>query len=101
MAERVNEKKMRKELIRIYQRFLDESSREEAIDEAIAYDRRYGGLATEHYERYISRDIFDAIGSLSTIYQYGLHDDSHEAFSNEKIISTAKKIIEELRKNEK
>ena len=99
MAEKVDEKKMRKELIRIYQKFLNESSREEAINESIAYDRRYGGLASEHYEKYVSADILDAIGGLSTIYQYGLYDDSHEAFSNEKILSAAKKILEELQKS--
>ncbi len=98
MAEEVNEKKMIKELIKLYEDFLDNPKDDQVISRLIAYDRIYGGLATDHYQKYISPVLFNAIGALSSIFQYGIwNDEDHEAFSNEKLISVAKETLKELK----
>ena len=97
MAEKVNEKKMREELIKIYQRFLNETDKNTIIDEAIAYDKKYGGLVSDHYIQHIPKDIAQAIGGLSVIYQHGMRS-KDPGYSDKEIISRTKKILEDLKK---
>ncbi len=97
MAEEVNEEIMLKELIEIYLKFLNDKSREEAIKEAIRYDRKYGGLVSEHYIKYISPELAEAIGRLSTIYQYGLRP-KEVGYSNAELIHKAKEVLLVLKK---
>jgi hypothetical protein len=95
-----NEKKMRKELIDLYEAFLKNPKSKLVRNVAIKYSNLYGGLSAYNdilAQQPIPKDIENALGGLSTIYQYGIWGEYHEAFSDEKIIKDAKKILEELR----
>ena len=101
MSETVDFKKMKKELIELYENFLKTPEDKSIQKKAIKYDRDFGGLQV--YNDYLKsqpvpKEIETALGGLSTIYQYGLWEDNHEAFSDEKIVKEAKKILEELKK---
>ena len=108
MAEKINFKRMRKELVEIYKRFLKNPVDESTRDDAIKYSREFAGLSV--YKDYLKsqpvpKDIEKALGGLTTIYQYGWwkdtnKSDAHEIFSNENIITLAKEILEELKKSE-
>jgi len=104
MSEAVNFQRMRQELIEIYEKFLENPGDESIQKKIIEYDRNFGGLQVYNdylKSRPVPKDIEVALGGLSMIYQYGLWEDDkeHEAFSDEKIVSEAKKILEELRKS--
>ncbi|MCK4647513.1 hypothetical protein KAT24_01120 [Candidatus Pacearchaeota archaeon] len=101
MAEEINEEKLRKELLKIYESFINNPEDKKVLSLAQEYHLRYSGLQTcnEHLVKsVISENTEKAINELSTIYQYGMHDENHPAFSNKKIIESAKKILEELKK---
>lgn len=103
MSEAVNFQKMRKELIHLYKEFLENPESETANKKVIAYELKFGGLFRYNdvlSSQPVPKDIEKALGGLSTIYQYGLWGDSHEAYSNEKIISVAKAILKELEASE-
>jgi len=96
-----NEKKMRKELIDLYEAFLINPKNKLVRNVAIKYNNLYGGLSAYNEilaKQPIPKDIENALGGLSTIYQYGMWGENHEAFSDEKILKDAKKILEELKK---
>ena len=102
MAEAINFPKMRKELILLYENFLEKPEDQATNKKIMAYELLYGGLSS--YNEILSsqpvpKDIGGALEGLSTIYQYGMWEDTHEAFSNEKIVRHAKKILGELKKN--
>ena len=89
----VNEEDLRKRLLKIYKAFLENPEDKIVHGNAIDYNRRYGSL--EGYTA-VSEDIKKAIAGLSVICQYNVHDTSHPAFSNEKLIEIAKKTILDL-----
>ncbi len=96
--------KMRKELIVLYNKFLEGPENDKTYREIVDYHLEFAGL-TAYNERLKSRpvpkDVENALHGLSTIYQYGMWEDSHIAFSNEKIIQSAKKILQDLKKEDK
>lgn len=99
MLKSINFRKMRKELIELYKEFLKNPRDETLNKKIIAYELQFGGLQV--YNDYLKsqpvpKDIEMALSGLSTVYQYGLWEDFNEDFSNEKIISKAKKILAEL-----
>lgn len=102
MSEAVDFQKMRRELIELYEEFLANPGNETTEKKAIKLDRNFGGLS--YYNEILSsqpvpKDVEGALNGLSTIYQYGSWEESHEAFSNDKILLEAKKILEELCKS--
>lgn len=102
MSEAVDFQKMRRELIELYEEFLANPGDKTTEKKAIKWDRNFGGLS--YYNEVLAsqpvpKDIERALDGLSAIYQYGLWEDSHEAYSNDKILLEAKKILEELRKS--
>jgi hypothetical protein len=99
MKEAIDFQKIKRELIAIYQKFLNDGEKEEAIDEAIKYDRIYGGLVSEHYINYIPDYIVKAIERLSDIYQYGMRP-RDKGYSNDELVSLAKKILENLKRSQ-
>ena len=99
----VDFEEMRKELIRLYEEFLENPEDEVISKKIIAYELIYGGLSSYNdilKSRPVPIDVERALNGLSTIYQYGLWDDSHKAFSNDRIISAAKSVLEDLKKSE-
>jgi flagellin-specific chaperone FliS len=92
----INESKLRKNLVSIYESFIKNPEDTNVHKEAIRYDRAYGSL--EGYDS-ISKEIKGAISMLSFLNQFGSHNDDSE-LSKEKILGKAKKILEELRKSE-
>ncbi|MDO8467850.1 MAG: hypothetical protein Q7S56_02800 [Nanoarchaeota archaeon] len=107
MAEKINFKNMRKELIQLYEEFLKNPSDESIRRKVIKYELDFGGLSL--YNDYLKsqpvpKDIENALSGLSTIYQYGWWKDTnkadaHEVFSNENLITLAKRILEDLKKS--
>ena len=96
--------KMKSELIKIYD-FFSKNPQDKKISYLITkYDSIYGGL-TAYNETLtkspVPKEIEQALNGLSTIYQYGLWEDTHEAFSNDKIVKEARKILEKLKKENK
>jgi len=101
MTEAIDFQKMKKELIKLYEEFLENPEDETTNKKIIAYELQYGGL--QKYNDYLKsrpvpKYIETALSGLSTIYQYGLWEDSNEYFSNEKIVSKAKEILIDLKK---
>jgi len=95
MEQTFDEQKMKKELLELYQLFLENPDDENMKDKLIKYDRHYGGLATynDYFKSHpISEEIKEALGGLVDISLYG------EGFMNkEECVSFAKKIIDELK----
>ncbi len=96
--------KMRKELIALYEKFVKDSERNDVKEEFMVYENEFGGLSA--YNNYlkskpIPEDIERALGELSTIYLYGLHEEHKEMPSNEEIIVRAKKVLDDLKKEDK
>ncbi len=101
MTEAVDFQRMKQELIGLYERFLENPEDETAYREIVAYELEYGGLQV--YNDYLKSqpvptEIELALGGLSALYQYGMHEDTHEAYSDKKIVETAKRILAELKK---
>ncbi len=102
MSEAVDFQKMKRELIGLYSKFLENPEDETTNKKIIAYELRYGGLSSYNdilSSQPVPKDIERALYGLSTIYQYGLWEDTHEAYSNKRIISAAKSILEDLKKS--
>ncbi|MDP3026813.1 MAG: hypothetical protein Q8N63_03830 [Nanoarchaeota archaeon] len=102
MAETIDFQKMRKDLIRIYEKFLENPEDKSIKKVAIDYDRNFGGLAS--YNDYlksqpVSKNIEMALNWLSAIYQFGVWEKEH-TLSDENIISKAKIVLENLKKSE-
>jgi len=96
----INFEKMKKEMKSIYEGFLKNPSDKSFQKKAADYERKYGGLST--YDDYfkskpIPEDIKKALEGLMLIYQYGSYEKNHE-FSDERIISEVRKILENLKK---
>jgi|SRR3989344_5604152 len=92
--------KIKKELLKVYEEFLKNPKDKSVYKKAIFYDKNYGGLTSYNdilVKKVVPKDIEKAINGLSTIYQYGMWEKEHEAFSNEKILKKAKKILEDLK----
>ena len=90
-------KKIRKELVLLYESFLSEPGNGITEGELIRFDRDYGGLSSYNdclKDCPIPNDIVNALGYLSAIYQYGwgLHNDKE-------LIVEAKIILKDLKKN--
>ena len=88
---------IKKELFFIFSSFLDNPKNKEIKEKARKMDEKYSGLLS--YSQHASKEVLpkyllNAIGNISLIYEYGIYDEDHPAFSNEKI----KKRIEELMK---
>jgi hypothetical protein len=101
MENPINFQEIRKELLELYKEFLENPEDKALNKEITLYELKYGGLSS--YNDYlksqpIPKDIEEALNGLSTMYQYGLFEDDHKAFSNDKIISNAKEILEKLSK---
>lgn len=99
--ETLNWKKIKKELLEVYEGFLKNPKDKSVHKKAIFYDKNYGGLTSYNdilVKKVVPEDIEKAINGLSTIYQYGMWEEGHEAFSNDKIMNSAKKILENLKK---
>jgi len=100
MTLNIDESRMKRELIIIYKNFLKNPEDSSIHQLAIVYDRHYGGISSYNdimSKLVISKELEQAINGLSAIYQYGLHNSEHEAFSNEKIIKIAKEILQKLK----
>ena len=100
----INFQKMRKELISLYERFLESSDSEDVKSDFMIYERDFGGLQV--YNDYLKsqpvpKDIESGLAGLSTVFQYGWFKDGGGMFSNEEIVVIAKKILEDLKKEDK
>jgi hypothetical protein len=98
----INLPKMKKNLIVLYEAFLKNPDDKKVQYIVKEYDKEYGGLPSYEelsIKKIIPDEIINAINGLSTLYQYGRWDESHEAFSKRKILETAQKILKELKKN--
>jgi len=103
MSETIDFKKMKEELIELYENFLKTPEDKFIQEKAIKYDKCFGGL--QAYNDYLKsqpvpQEIEMALRGLSAIYQYGLWEDTHD-LSNGKIICKSKKILKELKKRRK
>jgi len=94
VKEEINEKELRKKLLKIYEAFLKDPEDELVHRNATNYDREYGILEGDDS---IADSTKKAIALLSFLFQYGLHENSSE-ISKEKIFNKAKKISEKLKK---
>ncbi len=93
--EEINFNELRKTLIDIYKRFLENPESEKTINEIIELDKKLGGLSYYNEvfkDRFVPEDIARALSGLSTLYQYGLHPDDHR-FSKDNIIKEAEEIL--------
>lgn len=103
MLKTINFKMMRKNLIKIYEEFLKNPGDYTTYRKVVGYELKYGGLSSYNdilSSQPVPKDIEIALNGLSTIYQYNLWKNTHEAFSNDKIISESKTILENLKKEE-
>lgn len=95
-----DEIRLRKKLLSIYKSFVNNPENKKILDLARRFHLKYEGLSTldEHLVKpIVSKNILRALDGLSTIYQYGMWEKEHEAFSNEKILKKARKILEDLK----
>jgi len=90
----VDENVLKKELKFVIQKFLDSPGNKEVINIASNMDNHYGGLSSRGY---VNPILERGLNCLSSIYQYGVHEDDHPAFSNSKIIEYAKEVLAELK----
>ena len=96
MSEAVNFQRMRRELIEIYKKFLENPKDEILNKKIIAYELKYGGLSV--YNDYLKsqpvpKDIETALGGLSTIYQYGLWEMNTKLFQMKRLLKKPKKFL--------
>src|SRR3989344_3248213 len=98
----INLSKIRKNLIVLYEAFLKNPTNKKVQYIIREYDKEYGGLPSYEnlsVKKIVPNELISAISGLSTIYQYGLWDESHKTFSKTQILETARKILEKLKKN--
>lgn len=91
--------KIKKELFLVFSSFIKNPEDEKIKEKAIEIDKKYSGLLSyvEHSSKEIAPEfIINALGAVSLIYEFGLYDDSHEAFSKIKIKEIAKEILKTL-----
>jgi acyl-CoA-binding protein len=96
MAVEYNEPELRKKLLRVYTRFVEDPSDSENIERIKELDGKYSSLTTANdyiASQPIKKDIKDAVGFLYNIWSRTFGE------SEEEIQSEAKKILEELRKS--
>jgi len=97
---KVDHKRMKRDLISIYQRFLQNPESREVQEEIIDYERKWGGLSSYNdilKKLPLSEPIRKALEGLSLLYQYGMHPSTHD-LSDTNIKRRAEKILEELKK---
>jgi len=92
--------RIKKELLFIYSSFLVNPENKDIKEKAKKIDEDYSGLLS--YSQHASKEILpkhvlDAIGNISLIYEYGLYDENHPAFSKEKIKKRIEEIIKTLK----
>lgn len=97
----INFEKLKKDLIKLYEDFLKNPESKLLKEKAIKLEKILGGLS--NYNDYfksqpVPKDIEKGLNGLSAIYQYGMWDDSHEAFSKSKIIGIVRKTLILLKK---
>ncbi len=100
----VDFQKMRKELIILYERFINNPESEEVKDDLMAYEHTFGGLtAYNDYlkSRPVPKDVVSGLGGLSIIFEYGWFESRDKIYTKEKIFSEAKRILEDLKKEDK
>ena len=96
--------KMRKELISLYEKFLESPDNHLTYNEVVDYHIKFGGLVK--YNEYLKsqpvpKDIVTGLYGLSTIYMYKFYEKDEGIFSNEEIIVTAKRILQDLKKEDR
>ena len=87
---KANFQKIKKELIKLYEEFLENPLDQDVIDRIIHYSKVFGGLGSynDYFKSlFVPKNIESALNGLSALYQYGLYENTHEAYSNEKIIA--------------
>lgn len=98
MAQEFNEKKMRKDLIKLYREFIEQPESENVKSNLIKFDRDFGGLVS--YNDYLKSQpvpkyIQDALGAVADLGLYG------EGFrSKEECLSFAKETLSKLKEIE-
>ena len=96
--------KMRKELISLYEKFLKNPESDDVKEDLMSYEYEFGGLTA--YNDYLKsqpvpKDIVKGLGGLSIIFEYGWFEDRDKIYTKEKIFSEAKRLLEELKKQDK
>lgn len=97
-------KKMRKELISLYERFLKNPESESIKEEFMVYGEEFGGITVlNDYLKSmpVPKDIFSGLCGLSMISDQLLFEDKNQFFTKEIIFDKSKKILEELKKQDK
>jgi len=98
MAKEFNEEKMRRDLLFLYERFIENPENEEVRSNLIKFDMDFGGLCA--YNDYLKSQpipeyIQNALGGLIDLGLYG------EGFKNkEECLYFAKEILKELSKTD-
>ena len=93
----VQESLIKEELFSFYSSFIQNPK--ELRKKALSLQEKYDGLLSysEHAAKeLISSELKQALEGLSTVEQYGMFEDNHPAFSNEKILEQANKIKKTL-----
>jgi len=89
-----NETKLRKQLLKMYRKFLKDPKNEENQGELLGFDRKYAtlGYVNEHLKSMpIPEYICLAVGNVSALIQYNLG-----TYENEELIQDAKMRLMEL-----
>ena len=91
-----NESKLREKLLRVYNRFVENPSDKNNLEEIESLDNEYESLVSANdyiASQPVSKDMKHAIGYLSNLWLNSFNIDRGE------IKSKAKKILEDLRKS--
>lgn len=99
MDAKIDYQSIKKELHKLYDSFVANPNDEELKTKAITLEKTYSGLiayADLASKEIIPKNIYEALINVTSIYQYGMFDDNHPAFSKEKIMTKAKEILQKL-----
>ena len=98
MVVEYKEQELRKKLLVVYKKYIEDPSNQENLERIKELDGKYSSLAAVNnylVSQPIKKEIAQALGFLHKTWAY-----SYGA-TKEELVKEAKKILEELRKNEK
>lgn len=93
--------KMRKELISLYEKFVNDLDNPKIKEEFMIYGSEFGGLTA--YNDYLKsppvpKDIQFALCGIDMVLEYGWFESRDKIYTKEKIFNEVKKILKDLKK---
>jgi hypothetical protein len=97
--EKRDQEKIKRELVALFSLFLENPENITLRKKAELLEKEYTGLishADHASEEIVPKELLQALSSIGLVAEYGMYEDSHPAFSREKILKKARKHIKEL-----